>query len=96
MADGNGPISAFVQALKQLGFGNFAVDDYHEQAVGRGADAQAVAYVPLKYDSGEIMFGVGTGTNIDQAAVRAIVAGLNRKTRVKERILRADEFWPFL
>jgi hypothetical protein len=42
------------------------------------------------------MFGVGTGTNIDQAAVRAIVAGLNRKTRVKERILRADEFWPFL
>ena len=96
VADGNGPVSAFVQGLKQLGFGNFTVDDYHEQAVGHGADAQAVAYVPLKYDSGEVLFGVGTGTNIDQAAVRAIVAGLNRKTRVKERILRADEFWPFL
>jgi 2-isopropylmalate synthase len=96
VADGNGPVSAFVQGLKQLGFGNFNVEDYHEQAVGKGADAQAMAYVPLKYDSGDILFGVGTGTNIDQAAVRAIVAGLNRKSRMKERHLRADEFWPFL
>jgi 2-isopropylmalate synthase len=96
IADGNGPVSAFVQGLKQLGFGNFSVEDYHEQAVGKGADAQAMAYVPLKYDSGDVLFGVGTGTNIDQAAVRAIVAGLNRKSRMKERHLRSDEFWPIL
>jgi 2-isopropylmalate synthase len=95
-ADGNGPVSAFVQGLKQLGFGNFSVEDYHEQAVGKGADAQAMAYVPLRYQSGDVLFGVGTGTNIDQAAVRAIVAGLNRKSKVRERHLRADEFWPFL
>jgi 2-isopropylmalate synthase len=96
VADGNGPVSAFVQGLKQLGFGNFNVEDYHEQAVGKGADAQAVAYVPLIYDSGDVLFGVGSGTNIDQAAVRAIVAGLNRKAGHKERHLRADEFWPLL
>jgi len=96
VADGNGPVSAFVQGLKQLGFGNFGVEDYHEQAVGKGADAQAMAYVPLRYQSGDVLFGVGTGTNIDQAAVRAIVAGLNRKSKVRERNLRADEFWPFL
>ena len=77
-ADGNGPISAFVQAMRQLGAGGFTVDDYHEQAVGKGAEAQAVAYVPLKLDDGHIVFGVGMDTNIDQAAIRAIVAGINR------------------
>ena len=54
------------------------MDDYHEQALGKGADATAVAYVPLKFMGNGVLFGVGEGTNIDQAAVRAIVAGLNR------------------
>ena len=81
VADGNGPISAFVHGLKQLGASGFEVDNYHEQAVGKGADAYAVAYVPLKLPEGEILFGVGQDTNITQAAVRAIVAGLNRMIR---------------
>ncbi len=78
VADGNGPISAFVGALDKLGICGYGVDDYNEQALGKGADATAVAYVPLKFDGNGILFGVGLGTNIDQAAVRAIVAGLNR------------------
>ncbi|HUW31587.1 MAG TPA: 2-isopropylmalate synthase [Planctomycetota bacterium] len=82
-ADGNGPISAFVHGMQKLGTPAFSVDDYHEQAVGKGADAQAVAYVPLKLGSGEVIFGVGTDTNIDQAAVRAIIAGVNRMARMK-------------
>jgi len=77
-ADGNGPVSAFVNALGKLAQIPFSVEDYHEQAVGRGADAQALAYVPLKLEDGTMIFGVGTDSNIDQAAVRAIVAGLNR------------------
>jgi 2-isopropylmalate synthase len=77
-ADGNGPISAFVEGLRQFGVPGFEVDDYHEQAIGRGANAQAMAYVPLKLPDNGILFGVGTDTNIDQAAVRAIVAGINR------------------
>ncbi len=79
-ADGNGPVSAFVHAMRELGAGGFAVDDYHEQAVGKGADAQAVAYVPLKLDSGDVVVGVGMDTNIDQAAIQAIIAGINRMT----------------
>jgi 2-isopropylmalate synthase len=77
-ADGNGPLSAFVHCLKQLGVTDFDVEDYFEQAVGRGEDAQAMAYLPLVLPDGNVLFGVGTDTNIDQAAVRAIVAGLNR------------------
>ena len=78
MADGNGPVSAFVHAVRELGATGFSIDDYDEQAVGKGADAMAVAYVPLKLDEDGVLFGVGMDTNIDQAAVRAIVAGLNR------------------
>ncbi len=77
-ADGNGPISAFVNAVKSVVDVDFSVDDYHEQAVGKGADAQALASVPLKLKDEGVIFGVGIDSNIDQAAVRAIVAGLNR------------------
>ena len=76
--DGNGPISAFVHAMRKIGAAGFTIEDYDEQAVGKGADAQAVAYVPLKLESGRIVYGVGMDTNIDQAAVRAIIAALNR------------------
>jgi 2-isopropylmalate synthase len=77
-ADGNGPISAFVNGIRQLVDIDFSVDDYHEQAIGKGADAQALAYVPLKLSGNGVIYGVGADSNIDQAAVRAIVAGLNR------------------
>ena len=77
-AEGNGPISAFVHAVNRLVNIDFSVDDYHEQAVGKGADAQAMAYVPLKLKNNGVVFGVGSDSNIDQAAVRAVIAGLNR------------------
>ncbi|MCK5113261.1 MAG: 2-isopropylmalate synthase [Phycisphaerae bacterium] len=77
--DGNGPIDAFVHALRQVAPMHFSIQDYHEQAIGKGADAIAMAYVPLKFDDGQTVFGVGSDTNIDQAAVCAIIAGLNRK-----------------
>jgi 2-isopropylmalate synthase len=77
-ADGNGPVSAFVHAVQKMAGVSFSVDDYHEQAIGSGEDAQAMAFVPLKIDDGRIVWGVGSDSNISQAAVRAIVAGLNR------------------
>ena len=77
-ADGNGPVSAFVTAVKEVVDIDFCVDDYHEQAIGKGAGAKAMAYVPLKLADKSVIFGVGVDSNIDQAAVRAIIAGLNR------------------
>ncbi len=77
-ADGNGPISAFVNGINQIVEVDFSVNDYHEQAIGEGADAKAMAYVPLDIPEMGVVFGVGSDSNIDQAAVKAIVAGLNR------------------
>ncbi len=82
-ADGNGPVSAFVNAIRKIVEIDFSVDNYHEQAVGKGADAQAMAYVPLKLAGNGTVFGVGADSNINQAAVRAIVAGLNRIVKEK-------------
>src|SRR5205085_12041887 len=44
---GNGPIAAFVDALKRDCGVGLTVLDYHENAVGAGADAQAAAYVQI-------------------------------------------------
>jgi 2-isopropylmalate synthase len=81
VADGNGPVSAFVHALHEAGVSGFKIDDFDEQAVGRGAEATAYAYVPMQMDDGSITWGVGRDTNIDQAAIRAIIAGLNRAAK---------------
>jgi 2-isopropylmalate synthase len=81
VADGNGPISAFVAGMRKLGAARFSIEDYDEQAIGKGAEATAVAYVPMRLEADGVLYGVGFDTNIDQAAVRAIVAGLNRIAR---------------
>ncbi|HNX27244.1 MAG TPA: 2-isopropylmalate synthase, partial [Phycisphaerae bacterium] len=79
-ACGNGPIDAFVHCIRKIdGLPGFRIESYHEQAIGEGADAQAMAYVGLKFDDGKIMFGVATDTNIDQAAAKAILTCINRK-----------------
>lgn len=83
-ADGNGPLAAFVQAMKQISGVDFTVGNYHEQAMGSGENARAAAYVPLQVagaTGAKKVYGVGVDTNITQAAVRAILAGLNRLCR---------------
>lgn len=75
--EGIGPVSAFVNAIAPLDIPSFTLEDYEEDAIGTGADAQAMAFVRLRrVDHGDC-FGAGTGGNIDQAAVRAVVAAVN-------------------
>ena len=46
--EGNGPIDAFVDALKKAFKVEFSFIDYHEHAVGRGANATAASYVEIQ------------------------------------------------
>ena len=57
---------------------NVRVLDYHEHAMGAGANAQAVAYLELRIDEQHTMFGVGIDANIVSASLKAIVSGLQR------------------
>ena len=75
---GNGPIDAFVNALNAATGRSVRVLDYHEHAIGAGAQAQAMAYMELRVDERHTVFGVGRDTNIVSASFKAIVSGLRR------------------
>jgi len=51
--------------------------DYHEHAIGSGADARAVAYLELRVGD-RTLFGVGVDANIVSASLKAIISGLQR------------------
>ena len=75
---GNGPIDAFVNALGL----DIRVMDYHEHAIGHGADARAACYVELRVGSGQTLFGVGIDSNIVTASFRAVLSAVNRHLAV--------------
>ena len=78
---GNGPIAAFVDALRS-GLGvEMDVVDYAEHALGQGADATAVAYVETIARDGSLWWGVGTHPNIITASLRAVLSALARQPR---------------
>lgn len=89
---GAGPIEAFVNALNAVsGTTKVRVLDYHEHAMGAGANAQAVAYLELRINEQHTVFGVGMDANIVSASLKAIVSGLERGTaRGKAGGLRSD------
>ena len=74
---GNGPVDAFVQALREGLGAEIHVLAYHEHATGTGEDATAVAYVQLRAGT-RTVYGVGLDPNIVTATLRAVVAAANR------------------
>ncbi|HEX4996236.1 MAG TPA: 2-isopropylmalate synthase [Methylomirabilota bacterium] len=76
---GNGPIAAFVDALRRDAGITVSVLDYNEHAMGGGADASAVAYVEVKVGDGRVRWGVGIHANIVSASLRAVVSAVNRE-----------------
>ena len=83
---GTGPIDAFVAGLNEATGAALRVLDYHEHAIGSGADARAVAYLELRIgknaSEGQTLFGVGIDANIVSASLKAIVSGLSRSGSV--------------
>ncbi len=76
--EGNGPIDAFVDAL-QKGLGvSFSFLDYHEHAVGRGANAVAASYVEIEGKDGHVIYGVGLDPSIVTASLKAILSAVQR------------------
>ena len=76
---GNGPISAFCDALASVGV-DARVLDYAEHALTEGTDAQAAAYVECEI-GGQVFWGVGIDTNTVTASMRAVLSAVNRARR---------------
>jgi 2-isopropylmalate synthase len=79
--EGDGPIAAFVGAIRDgLGI-EIDVVDYSEHAVAKGAGALAAAYVETIGQSGATRWGVGLDRNILTASLRAVISALNGRSR---------------
>jgi 2-isopropylmalate synthase len=76
---GNGPISAFCDALASIGT-EVRVLDYAEHALSEGSDAQAAAYVEASV-GGRTLWGIGIDGNTVTASMRAVLSAVNRARR---------------
>jgi 2-isopropylmalate synthase len=78
--EGNGPVSAFVDAISTLEH-RVRVLDYAEHALSAGGDALAAAYVECEVGAGEdsvVVWGVGMDANIVTASLKAVTSAINR------------------
>jgi len=76
--EGEGAISAFVDAWQRHSGQQVSVVDYSEHAIGEGTDAEAVAYVQLNID-GQRMIGAAFDHDTISASLKAVLSALNRK-----------------
>lgn len=78
---GNGPLSAVVHAIKEANIvAGFKLEDFTEKTLGSDADAKAIAFVGLRVKD-QLIYGAGEHSNIDRAAIAALVSALNRAAR---------------
>ena len=80
-ATGNGPISAFVEAMRTAFDLEFRLADFGQNTRSATSRAEAAAYVELlKEINGKAVsvYGVGIDTSITMAPIRAVVSALNK------------------
>ncbi|MFF8312871.1 2-isopropylmalate synthase [Streptomyces lydicus] len=76
---GNGPISAFFDALQGVGV-DVRLLDYQEHTMSEGASAQAASYIECAID-GKVLWGIGIDANTTRASLKAVVSAVNRAGR---------------
>ena len=75
---GNGPISAFVNALDENGWKDFTLNDYRQHSIGSGSKTEAAAYVQIASMQGTNVYGCGIDPNIEKAGLKALISAYNR------------------
>jgi 2-isopropylmalate synthase len=88
-SEGNGPVNAVVNALKQVtGHTEATMREFHIDALGSGSDAQASCALSIEQD-GLISAGKGVHTDIVIAGAQAFIAALNHRAYQLEMQKRA-------
>ena len=75
---GNGPISAFVDAIRNHYDVSFTLADFGQNTRSSTSKAEAAAYVELKDSAGNSFYGAGIDTSITLAPIKAIISAVNR------------------
>ncbi|GAA3103266.1 hypothetical protein GCM10020254_56270 [Streptomyces goshikiensis] len=76
---GNGPISAFFDALAGIGI-DARLLDYTEHTMSEGASAVAASYIECVID-GRVLWGIGIDANTTRASLKAVISAVNRAGR---------------
>lgn len=84
-AKGNGPVAAFVSAIKQVdAVPDFVVTSFSEHSVGSGADTDAISYIEINLSEDAKYWGVGRSPNVARAGINAVVSALNQVPQLAE------------
>ena len=78
-SQGNGPISAFVNGIRENFDLQFTLEDFGQNTRSATSKAEAAAYVELKIGNGQrSIFGCGINTSITLAPILAVISALNK------------------
>lgn len=74
---GDGPISAFVNVLKEDGY-NFEIKDYIQESLNENREkSQAISYINIQYGDNNI-WAVGQDIDVIKSSFKSIISALNR------------------
>ena len=78
-SQGNGPISAFVNGVRENFDLQFTLEDFGQNTRGATSKAESAAYVELKFNNGQnSIFGCGIDTSITVAPIIAVISAINK------------------
>lgn len=88
---GNGPISAFIDAISNRFGLLFEVINYSEHSLGSGSQGKAATYIQLSYvnSNGDKVkkWGCGVHSDVSEASIQAIISVVNSLIESKEIVL---------
>ena len=78
-SQGNGPISAFVNGMRETFDLQFTLEDFGQNTRSATSKAESAAYVELKINDGnDSIFGCGVDTSITVAPILAVLSAINK------------------
>ena len=75
-AEGNGPVDAAINALKQIIHRQMTLKEFTIQAINRGSNDVGKVHMQVEYD-GSVYYGFGANTDIVAASVEAYIDAIN-------------------
>ena len=77
-SEGNGPISAFVNGMRDNFNLTFKLKDFGQNTRSATSKAEAAAYVELVNNNDISVFGCGIHTSITLAPILAVISAINK------------------
>ena len=77
-SEGNGPISAFVNGIRENYNLEFTLKDFGQNTRSATSKAESAAYVELKVNNNQSIFGCGIHTSITLAPILAVISAINK------------------